>query len=165
MARSTIASGRKFQFCFAQVRKTRRILLRSEVLDMKKRMQECVSGELMSQNLLLKGWPTETNYTVVREPYMHGLVRVGRLEVCGSTNFVDMKAWNDLVWNADGKTGIIMNEINCIKNDQSLINASKKFPWCWDHRRRSKEKTFIFCMLLVKSLISKDKFLHRFFWL
>ena len=36
---------------FAQVCKTRRILPRSEVLDMMKRMQERVSSELMSQNL------------------------------------------------------------------------------------------------------------------
>ena len=36
---------------FAQVCRTRRILLWSEVLDMKKRMQERVWSQLMSQNL------------------------------------------------------------------------------------------------------------------
>ena len=54
-----------------------------------------------------------------------------------------------------------MNEINCIKNDQSLIHGTEKFPHCWNRcfelcRRGSREKTFIFCLLLVKLLISKD---------
>ena len=61
-----------------------------------------------------------------------------------------------------------MNEINCIKKGQSLIHATKTFRHCWNRcfercRRGSREKTFTFCLLLVKLLISKDQTLASSF--
>ena len=65
---------------------------------------------------------------------MHGSVRFDLLEACDSINFVNMKNFGQrrvlkqelCLWRT-WETGIIMNEINCIKRDQPLIHATKNF--------------------------------------
>ena len=61
---------------FAQVCKTRRILLRSEILEMKTNARACLErvNHNVPKSLILKGWPTETYYAIVRGTYTHGSV-------------------------------------------------------------------------------------------
>ena len=57
---------------------------------MKKRMQERVSSELMSQNLLYKKADRQKLIILLsEEPYIHGSARFGHLEACDSINFVE----------------------------------------------------------------------------